>query len=103
MAKRERSRAEVAEQTRSEPQHIFPRSRIAGFDRELYADRPERFAVDAVAPLVGMSPYFVKRIVGSKRLLGVNDVLTLLDQDAYHETFVPRSMILPHLLARSTE
>ena len=64
------------------------------------AERQRRFPFDLVTALVGMSPTFVRRVTGRSDDLGFEDVLLLLDQDAYAETFVPRSGIIPYLLNR---
>ncbi|WJZ17133.1 Modification methylase DpnIIB [Corynebacterium guangdongense] len=56
------------------------------------------FDLAEVAPLVGMSTSFIKRVVGSRRQIGLKDVLELLEQDAFSETFLPRSRVLPYLV-----
>lgn len=60
-----------------------------------------RFSIDDVAPLVGMSPAFVRKVLGGRDTVTPDDVLLLLDQDAFSETFVPRSKVLEHLIKRS--
>lgn len=82
---------------------IQPRTPVAGLDRSEFANSCRRFSIETVAPVVGMSPAFIRRVVGSKKTLSVADVLVLLDQDAYGETFVPRSKILGYLHSRPTE
>lgn len=57
------------------------------------------FAVEDVAPIVGMAESFIRRIHGKKKRLNVDDVIELLDQDAFAETFVPRSRVLEYLLS----
>lgn len=61
------------------------------------------YPLETVAALVGMMPAFVCKVVGKPRtaMLGADDVRLLLEQDAYHETFVPRSRILDYLEAQS--
>ncbi len=76
---------------------IKPRTPVATLDRSAWAGRSEKFSVKAVAPAVGMSPVFIRRVVEHGGELSVDDVLLLLDQDAFNETFVPRSMVLPYL------
>jgi DNA modification methylase len=44
-----------------------------------------------------MSKTFMQRVLGRIVRLSVTDVLTLLDQDAFSETFVPRSKVLEYL------
>lgn len=78
--------------------NIYPRTPIARLDREAYRKRTETFAVEDVAPVVGMAESFIRRIFGSKKRLAVGEVLELLDQDAFAETFVPRSRVLDFLL-----
>lgn len=80
---------------------IKPKTPVAGLSRDAYQGREETFPIDDVAPLVGMTRGFIMRVVGNKRILNVSDVLALLDQDAYGETFVPRSRIVDYLLKNS--
>lgn len=49
------------------------------------------FPIELVAPVVGMAHSFIKRALGRKSILSETDVRKLLDQDAFSETFVPRS------------
>ncbi len=80
---------------------IKPQTPVASLRREdFYFDR--EFPVDAVAVAVGMAPVFIRKVCGQKRKLSAADVLTLLDQDAYRETLVPRSKVLNYLLSIST-
>jgi DNA modification methylase len=54
-------------------------------------------------PLVGMSRSFIRRVIGRRAdELTVSDVLRLLDQDAFAETFVPRSRILAFLVEQAS-
>jgi DNA modification methylase len=80
---------------------IKPATPISEFDHHAYSDRKASFPLERVAPLVGMSPNFVRKVVGRKPLLDIADVLRLLDQDAFSETYVPRSKIIEHLLSPS--
>lgn len=81
--------------------NIYPRSEVARLDRTAYVGRHETFAATAVAPVVGMSESFIRRVLGNRRELSVDDVLILLDQDAFAETFVPRSRVLDFLLSEA--
>lgn len=78
---------------------IKPRTPVVAFDRAAFDSTSPRFEVEVVAPIVGMSPAFVRRVVGSSgsEQVSAADVLTLLDQDAFRETFIPRSRILDYL------
>lgn len=58
------------------------------------------FDIADVAAVVGMSVTFIKKVVGKTERIDVHQLRTLLDQDAYHETFVPRSRILGYLLRK---
>lgn len=77
---------------------IKPQTPIASLDRTTLTQRTESFPLSAVAPLVGMSETFINKVVGRRSELRVPDVLALLDQDAFNETFVPRSRVLEYLL-----
>lgn len=79
------------------PADIKPRTPVASLDRAAWSGTREQFPLDAVAPVVGMSPAFIVRVLGRKRDLSVDDVVCLLDQDAFRETFVPRSRVLDYL------
>jgi DNA modification methylase len=92
-------RRTVRRSTTSELPNIYPRTAIARLDREAYRGRREKFPVADVAPIVGMAESFIRRVLGSKKLLSVDDVLELLDQDAFAETFVPRSRVLDYLFS----
>lgn len=76
---------------------IKPETPIASMDRTGESDITVRYRLDNVARVVGMSESFIKKIIGRKRLLSRADVIALLDQDAFSETFIPRSKILPYL------
>lgn len=55
------------------------------------------FPIELVAPVVGMTHSFIRRALGKKSILSEADVRQLLDQDAFSETFVPRSRVLEYL------
>jgi DNA modification methylase len=76
---------------------IKPRTPVASLDRAAWHQRTETFGINQVAPLVGMSKIFIQKVLGRVDRLSVTDVLTLLDQDAFSETFVPRSKVLDYL------
>lgn len=76
---------------------IKPRTPVASLDREAWSEKTETFDLDGVAPVVGMSRSFIRKVLGKRTSLDVADVLMLLDQDAYAETFVPRSQVLEFL------
>lgn len=85
---------------------IKPHSPTTALDRDAHANDPATFAFDLVAPAVGMSPTFIRKVLGHRAdRLGVRDVMALLDQDSYAETFIRRSQVLDFLLAQdgSTE
>ena len=84
---------------RSDIPDIKPRTPVVSFDRDRFESTDRQFAAEVVAPIVGMSLAFVRRVTGKNDLLSSHDVLTLLDQDAFRETFVPRSRILDFLLS----
>lgn len=84
---------------------IHPYTEIAQLNRDFLPDQiARRFPLDLVAALVGMQPSFVCKILGARQKeLGLGEVLTLLDQDAFAETFVPRSRIPGYLLSLPPE
>ncbi|WP_269586660.1 DNA-methyltransferase [Rhodococcus erythropolis] len=82
---------------------IKPRSVVASLDRSAWIDSAATLPVDTVAPLVGMAPAFIKRVLGSRRELTPVDVLALLDQDAYRETFVRRSQVMDYLFGTAVD
>jgi DNA modification methylase len=79
---------------------IKPQTPVGSLDRTRWGDHTARFAIDEVSPLVGMSRTFIRRVLGPRRdSLSTADVVQLLDQDAYAETFVRRSQVLEFLTA----
>lgn len=76
---------------------IKPHTPIGSLDRLAWSDRADRFTVSEVAPLVGMSTIFIRKVLGRRRDLSVEDVIELLDQDAFSETFLRRSQVLDFL------
>jgi DNA modification methylase len=77
---------------------IKPQTPIASLSRAYSEASNPKFSIEEVAPLVGMAPAFVARVCGRKNGLSIDDVLLLLDQDAFGETFVPRSKVISYLL-----
>ena len=76
---------------------IKPQTPVSSFSRDRYRDVTSTYDVDDVAILVGMSAGFVKRVTGKCDKLSIDDVLCLLDQDAFRETVVPRSRVIEFL------
>lgn len=81
---------------------IKPQTPVATLNRQAWLKRNETFAVDVVAPVVGMSATFIQRVLGRRTELSVSDVLELLDQDSFSETFVRRSQVLDYLARETT-
>ncbi len=79
------------------PPDIKPRTPLSALRPERYAALQSLYPLDSVARAVGMSPTFVRKVVGKRTHLSATDVLTLLDQDSFNETFVPRSRVIDHL------
>lgn len=80
---------------------IKPYSPVRAIERDRFPDCANKFPVELVCALAGMSSTFVKKVVGHSDTLTATEVLGLLDQDAYGETFVPRSRVLEYLLKRT--
>ncbi len=55
------------------------------------------YPIEMVLPVVGMNGYFVKKVIGKQDMLTEDMVVMLLEQDAFSETFVPRSKVLNYL------
>ena len=79
---------------------IKPRSPVAALRRDRYAGLDSSYGIDAVAKAVGMSPTFARKVLGRHPRVSIDGVLALLDQDAFRETFVPRSRVIEFLEAR---
>jgi DNA modification methylase len=77
---------------------IKPVTPATTLDRTVFKEVTARFPVDQVARAVGLSPTFIRRVCQGRDFLNAQDVLTLLDQDAYGETLVPRSQVLTYLM-----
>ena len=79
---------------------IKPQTPVVRLDRSRFDDGGA-FLVDDVAPAVGMSPIFVRKVLGHRGPVTRQDLLQLLDQDAFCETLVPRSQVLAYLERRA--
>lgn len=80
---------------------IKPRTPVRALDRAAYAACQSSFEARLVLPAVGFSARFAHRVTGKRDEFLADDVIKLLDQDAFCETFVPRSRVLEHLAQRS--
>jgi DNA methylase len=81
---------------------IHPSTPVAALRRD-YSDEQlvQTFAEEPVAALAGMSLTFIRKVLGKRQgTVNLAQVLLLLDQDAFSETFVPRSKIPGYLLER---
>lgn len=74
---------------------IHPRSSVEGWQYPATISSPV-FSVEEVAPVVGLQPSFVKRVVGPKKDLDFRDIERLLMVDDAAETFVPRSRVVAY-------
>lgn len=83
---------------------VKPVTPVARLDRTRYAGSPAQVPIEDVAAVVGMSKTFVRRALGaSVTAVTADQVLELLDQDAYAETFVRRSQVLDYLFSPRPE
>ena len=71
---------------------IHPRSSVSGWEPP-DTDNGEIFTVEEVAPVVGLQPSFVRRVIGPAKGIGFRDIDRLLLLDDAAETFVPRSKV----------
>ena len=73
---------------------IKPYSEVA----TIPSDRTDNlYPIEMVLPVVGMSEYFARKVIGKRDYLSEEMVADLLEQDAFAETFVPRSKVLMYL------
>lgn len=77
---------------------IKPQTPVASLNREQYLNCSEKFNIDSVAKVTGFSKTFIRKVCGTSKDLSVQNVIALLDQDAFSETFIPRSKIISYLL-----
>ena len=83
---------------------VKPVTPVARLDRTRYAGSLARVPIEDVAAVVGMSKTFVRRALGAPvTAVTADQVLELLDQDAYAETFVRRSQVLDYLFSPRPE
>lgn len=80
---------------------IKPRTPVRALDRAAYAPSQSSFGAHLVLPAVGFSSGFAFRVTGKRDNFLPDDIMRLLDQDAFCETYVPRSRILDHLTQRA--
>ncbi|MDE0067161.1 MAG: site-specific DNA-methyltransferase [Acidimicrobiaceae bacterium] len=80
---------------------IKPRTPVRALDRAAYASSQSSFGAHLVLPVVGFSSGFAFRVTGKRDNFLADDIIRLLDQDAFCETYVPRSRILDHLTQRA--
>lgn len=81
---------------------IYPKTPVATLNRSYCTEEGRRrFDLEIVSAVTGMSPTFIKKVLGSPSpdTVSLDDVIRLLDQDAFSETFVPRSQIPTFLLS----
>lgn len=64
-----------------------------------FSDTPndQCYDIATVAPIVGMSESFIRRVIGNKKMLSEAMIIELINQDSFSETFVPRSKVLQYL------
>jgi len=78
---------------------IKPRTPVAALKRSRYEGLMGRYPASLVLPVVGMSAAFADSVTGRRDEFSVDDVLDLIDQDSYRETFVQRSRVIDYLEA----
>ena len=77
-----------------ESYEIKPYTQVATIPRDRTSNL---YPLEMVLPVVGMNEYFVKKVLGKHEYLTEDMVVALLEQDAFSETFVPRSRVLQYL------
>ena len=76
---------------------IKPRTPVASLKRSKYEGLTNRYSANLVLPVVGTSAAFAERVTGRRDGYSADDVLDLIDQHSYRETFVPRSRVIDYL------
>nr|WP_314625421.1 site-specific DNA-methyltransferase [uncultured Janthinobacterium sp.] len=78
---------------------VKPATPVAAVSRELVNSSKHNFPVELVGKVTGMSSLHIKRILGhGKKLITSPELLLILDQDSFSETFVPRSKVQEYLI-----
>jgi hypothetical protein len=67
---------------------IHPKSSALGWNGASSSSAP-LFKIEDVAPVVGLQPIFIKKVLGAKGLLSFADIGRLVMLDDASETFVP--------------
>ena len=81
---------------------IKPSTPTSALDREKTLLPESVYPIDKVALVTGMSPAFIRKVLGhNSKTIAARDLLTLLDLDAFGETFIPRSKV-PAFLRQKT-
>lgn len=76
---------------------IKPETPVRKLQRKEFA--PVKFRFEDVLPVVGMNARYVRRVIGKKETLTIDDVYEIVAQDAFQETFIPRSMVCDFLVS----
>ena len=76
---------------------IKPETPVCKLQRKKFA--PISFRLEDVLPVVGMDAQYVRRVVGKKDNLYIDDIYELIEQDAFQETFIPRSKVCDFLMS----
>ena len=79
------------------PSDIKPHTPLTSLDRDHIKTLDHSYRLDHVAKAVGMSPLFVRKATNQKDRLNAQNVLQLLDLDAFQETITPRSQVIAYL------
>lgn len=76
---------------------LKPHTPVRALDRAALAGTDAVFSIERTAAVTGLSPAFIKKVLGSVGSISPAQLLVLLDQDAFGETFVPRSRVYDFL------
>ena len=74
-----------------------PATLSSRLDREEFALDSGEYSINILSSLLGMSSTFIRKVVGRRKYLNALEILALLDEDSFQETFAPRSLILRYL------
>ena len=75
---------------------IHPASSTARWNTGSPKNRTAQFGIDDVAPVVGLQPVFIQKVLGKRHDINLDDIQQLMLLDDASETFVPRSKTIEY-------
>ena len=82
---------------------LKPVTPITQFNRSQFIGNKNKYDISVISDIVGMSPTFIRKATGQSKQLSCTDIVHLLEQDAFSETFIPRSKVYSYLSRLGTK